>query len=381
MLTPCACCSQQLGLASIFANLRNLQVLRIMVPARHTPPLIDAMGILAPLKMTTPCDSQPRRSVSSYIAASLIASPTSPTSPPLPSRSPEATQQAALDIVAGTGTVSSADARSLARARHASADAQSVTYGHVSIVNLPKDVAPHTREIKRLVKPCANLVRIEWVGRGAAGVWDVTRSAAGKEPKVTFTPIDELYRERLRAGNGIPAGNVQHASDLDAQAAFEAQQRDDHGVGGPVVNPPIRRRIRGRTTTSLASTSTFASLTSFSSGRASSSDGSPIDPLTPPRHGREVGLGFEGMSFGGVMRTSPTLSRRELPAVGGGSAAGVGRQGRSRSGDATLSKAIQEHGRSSPEIVRKSGKSASVSAGSGISGADPKMVRIIHGGG
>ena len=352
-----------------------------MVPARHTPPLIDAMGILAPLKMTTPCDSQPRRSVSSYIAASLIACPTSPTSPLLTSRSPEATQQAALDIVAGTGAMNTADERSLARARHASAGAgaQSTTYGGAPAINLPKDVAPPIREIRRLVKPCTNLVRIEWVGRGAAGVWDVTRSAAGKEPKVTFTPIDELYRECFSAANGANAGGKQAATDEEAEGAYEPQQEGDSQIAA-YISSPIRRRVRGRTTTSLAS-STFASLASFSSGRASSSDGSPVDPLTPPGLGRGTGLGFEGMSFGGAMRTSPTLSRRELPSFGGAPTAGVSRQGRSKSGDANLLSGIQEHGRISPEIVRKSGKSASVSAGSGNNGAESKMVRVVHGGG
>ena len=290
-------------LNSAFTVAQKLQVLQVCIPPRHTP----ILGQDSATAITLIKGNGASRSAAGFI----------------------------MRRASGAG-VSAADdsgiAVSPARGRQ----------GSLSVPNVPKEAIPLTRDVKKFVKRATHLRSLEWIGRGAVGVWDIPRSDSGKEGKITFKPINEV------------------SSDQEPLTAVDQPLLD--GSEAASRGAPLLRRTRGTTASSYTSMSSLASFAESSSSNA-----------TPG--GSIFRDGFA------VLSNSPTSSKAnfkipEMPVtpIARGFAFGTNRKSRSKSMPQDVD--VEQ----TPTRTR-TGKSNSISIPSNARQDEKNVIRVIHGGG
>lgn len=290
-------------LNSVFSVAQKLQVLQVCIPPRHTP----LLGQDSATAITLIKGNGASRSAAGFIMRR-----------------------------ASNAGISSADdsgiAVSPARGRQ----------GSLSVPNVPKEAIPLTRDVKKFVKRASHLRSLEWIGRGAVGVWDLPRSDGGKEGKITFRPINEIL------------------SDQKPLTAVD-QLLPDGSEAAP-RGAPLLRRTRGTTASSYTS---MSSLVSFA--ESSSSNTTPGGSIFRD--------GFA------VLSNSPTSSKTnfevpEMPVtpIARGFAFGTNRKSRSKS-------MPQDVDVDQTPTRTRTGKSNSISISSSARQDEKNVIRVIHGGG
>lgn len=245
---------------------------------------------------------------------------------------------------------------------------------------LPKDAVPQSRDVKKLIKKTANLRTLEWLGRGACGIWRITR--LGKEPKIDFLSITDL----------LDASSTNGALTMSpSQANFHDRRSSESSLfsASPL---PLRRRYRTATGTSISSLCSLSSSSSLSSylqtpdGRVEGlglrlhnqtlhedddedpphTPTSPIAVLTPPIKLSERAQNAASKKVSKEERKSlkeeATLKALNFP---------------------PLASPVKQETATSPVKAKKTGRSASTSEPKPIEAAPPKptSVKIVHGGG
>jgi hypothetical protein len=137
---------------------------------------------------------------------------------------------------------------------------------------------PLSRDVKKLVKKTANLLSIEWLGRGACGIWEIARG--GKEAIISFIPINEIP-------NPSAANASQDPFDLVTLKDGQQENEDSSSSAFSASFGSLKRRQRASTSTSYSSLSSFAS--TFSNEE--------IPPVPPLPMFEGLGLGMQGMKI------------------------------------------------------------------------------------
>ena len=270
---------------------------------------------------------------------------------------------------------------SLAISQSSSSQSLGIEGPIADLVTLPKAMLPPSRDFKKFARKWNGLERVEWLGRGGAGIWTINRTAGGsKESKILFVPITERTKSNDEA---------EEADDL-LRAIWEQEARK--GIAPALVSPTFERK-RSRDTTCSSYTS-LVSLTSANAWSTSSSESTaPESPMQTFAYSATAGVIQEVGEFPELstiplalsypIRNRPSADDRGISTcMSVVSSSGVPIEP-SASID-TSSVTAQSHLSDKASPVRKKiAKAESISGGTGISTIDggKNIVKIVHGGG
>lgn len=352
-------------------GMHALQVLSLKLPVAHTPSLQSMNSLFTPL-------------------ANLGSPPKGHCAlPPLPPLDGNEDQ--------GPGTAPLSPTRPRSNT-FAQVSALPTSFGASSA--LPKDVIPALRDIKKLVKRCPTLTRLEWLGRGGVGVWRVRKGGNGttsssREGGVSFVPVTDYPVELLTKDTRIDVFREvdrMHATDADLVRDLVLPMglvrtrkvdvgEDGDGIAFDTASQPHGDNSPARTVSDDASSPLLAKVSSRDTAATSpgcfavtKSVGKEDPPQTPIRT-VNVGVSeypYQTVSEDSVAPTGIPLLSRHLSDMALSSA----RNGREKTTSPQSPSPPARNGAQSGTSQIKSKAAASKEPST-----PPERVKIIHGGG